>query len=328
MGKIRYHLNVCQGLYNDIQPYDQGMLDVGDGYSVYWEVCGNPKGKPVLVVHGGPGSGATAYWRRFFNPNRYRIILFDQRGCGRSIPHAGDTIEALNENTTAHLISDIEKIRVFFHIDKWMLFAGSWGTTLALAYAVSFPNHITELVMWAVVTTRKHEINWLTWTMGELFPKEFENLLSILPDTIEDGNIPLAYNRLLISPDPKIHIPASLSWCAWEDRIATFGKNEVVPSQRYQNDRFRLGFTRLVTHYFGHYAFLPDDFIISKIENLKNIPIIMVKGRLDIASPLGDVWNIHQSLPLSDLYLIEDAPHGGAESMHRILVGATDYFTK
>lgn len=327
MEKMKYSLNLCQGLYNDIQPYDQGLLEVGGGHSVYWETCGNPKGKPVLVVHGGPGSGATAYWRRFFDPKRYNIILFDQRGCGRSIPHAGDTIEALKENTTAHLISDIEKIRTLFHIEKWMIFAGSWGTTLALAYAVSFSEHITELVMWAVVTTQKHEIDWLTWTMGELFPHEFENLLSLLPDTIVDGNIPLEYNRLLMSPDPKIHIPASIAWCAWEDRIATLG-NMVVPSPRYQNDRFRLGFTRLVTHYFGHYAFLPDNFIIGKIENLRNIPIIMVRGRLDIASPLSSAWSIHQSLPLSDLYLIEDAGHGGAETMHLILVGATNYFTK
>ncbi len=322
-----YTLNLNQGLHDGILPYDQGMLDVGGGHSIYWEVCGNPQGKSVLVVHGGPGSGATSYWRQFFDPDRYRIILFDQRGCGRSIPHAGDTTQALKENTTMHLISDIEKIRALFNIDQWMLFAGSWGTTLALAYAVSLPNRVTELVMWAVVTTRKHEIDWLTWTMGELFPEEFENLLNFLPDIVSGGNIPLEYNRLLISSEPHIHMPASLSWCAWEDRIVTIG-NTVIPSSRYQNDRFRLGFTRLVTHYFGHYAFLPDDFITSNVASLKNIPIIMVRGRLDIASPLSVVWKIHQSLPLSDLYLIDEAGHGGAESMHQILVGATDFFAK
>jgi proline iminopeptidase len=240
--KMKYKLNLCQGLYNNIKPYNQGMLDVGDGHSIYWEACGNPKGKSVLVLHGGPGSGATNYWRQFFNPSVYQIILFDQRGCGRSIPHAGDTTDALKENTTAHLISDIEKIRTLFHIDKWMLFAGSWGTTLALAYAISFPNRVAELVMWAVVTTGKHEIDWLTWTMGDLFPEEFENLLNFLPKPIADGNIPLEFNRLLISPDPRIHLAASLAWCGWEDRITTLG-NTVVSSPRYQDNRFRLGFT-------------------------------------------------------------------------------------
>jgi proline iminopeptidase len=325
--KMIYTLNSCNGLYNNTQPYDHGMLNVGDGHSIYWETCGNPKGKPVLIVHGGPGSGATAYWRQFFDPKRYQIILFDQRGCGRSIPHAGDTIDALKENTTAHLISDIEKIRTHFNIDKWMLFAGSWGTTLSLAYAVSFPDLVTELILWAVVTTRKHEIDWLTWTMGELFPEEFKNLVDLLPEPVIDGNIPLSYNKLLVSPDPLIHVPASHAWCAWEDRITNLG-NTVISSPRYQNDRFRLGFTRLVTHYFGHYAFLPDDFILSKIENLRHLPIIMVRGRLDIASPLSIVWNIHQSLPLSDLYLIDEAGHGGAKAMHQILVGATDFFAK
>lgn len=322
-----YPLDLYQGVYENTQPYDQGMLDVGDGHSIYWEVCGNPKGKPVLVVHGGPGSGATAYWRQFFDPNRYRIILFDQRGCGRSIPHAADTIEALKENTTAHLISDIEKIRNLFNIDKWMLFAGSWGTTLTLAYAITFPTRVAEIVMWAVVTTRKHEIDWLTWTMGELFPEEFENLLNFLPELIADRNIPLGFNKLLMSPDPHVHLPASFAWCAWEDRITTLG-NTVVPKPKYQNDRFRLGFTRLVTHYFGNYAFLPDDYITGRIESLRHIPIIMVRGRLDISSPLSIIWNIHKALPLSDLYLVDEAGHGGAEAMHKILVGATNFFVK
>ncbi len=322
-----YTLQLDKGLYHDVQPHDQGMLDVGDGHFVYWEACGNPKGKPVLAVHGGPGSGATSYWRQFFDPNQYRIILFDQRGCGRSIPHAGDTTEALKENTTAHLISDMEKIRTMLNIDKWMLFAGSWGTTLALAYAVSFPSRVTELIMRAVVTTRKHEIDWLTWTMGELFPEEYQSLLNLLPCMAIRGNVPLGYNGLLMSQDPQIHIPASLAWCAWEDRIVTL-KNAVIPSPRYQNERFRLGFTRLVTHYFGHYSFLPDDFITGSITNLKHIPVIMVRGRLDIASPLSSAWSIHKALPLSDLYLIDEAGHGGAEAMHQILVGATEYFAQ
>lgn len=311
--------------YGDVRPYAAGRLEVGDGHWIYWETCGNPDGKPVLVVHGGPGSGATPYWRQFFNPELYRIILFDQRGCGRSQPNAGSTEKALLANTTKHLISDMEKIRTMLQVDKWMLFAGSWGSTLSLAYAVTHPNRVTELILWGVATTRKQEVDWLTWGMGHIFPQEFAELLSTAEGMMTDGNIPLAYNKLLTAPEPEIHMPASWAWCAWEDRIVNLG-NRVRPSERYLNDRFRLCFARLVTHYFGNYAFLPDDYISGNLLNIKDTPMVMVRGRLDISSQLSIAWALHKQHPLSDLYLVGNSGHGGAEEMHRVLVGATDYF--
>ncbi len=313
--------------FADARPFADGMMETGGIHRIYWETCGNPAGKPVLVLHGGPGSGATAYWRQFFDPARYFVILFDQRGCGRSTPHAGDTVEALAENTTAHLIGDIEGLRALFDIEKWMLFGGSWGSTLALSYAVSHPERVAEMILWAVVTTRSHEIQWFTHGMGQLFPQEFEAFTRPFPGIGPADNIPLLYNRLLTDPDPAVHMPASRAWCAWEDRVVTL-RNEAAPSARYGDDRFRLGFARLVTHYFGNYAFQADDFITGRIQNLAEIPLVMVRGRMDIASPLTVAWKIHRALPRSDLYVLDDAGHGGAEAMHQILLGAARYFSR
>lgn len=252
-------------------------------------------------------------------------MLFDQRGCGRSTPHAGDTVEALRENTTAHLIGDMERLRKLFHIDQWMLFGGSWGSTLSLSYAVTHPERITQMILWGVVTTRKQEVSWITHTMGQLFPQEFETFTAMLPGLVPEDNIPLLYNRLLTDPDPAVHMPASHAWCAWEDRVITL-QNNMTPSSRYADDRFRLGFTRLVTHYFGHFAFQSDDFIMGQLPRIERIPLIMVRGRMDISSPLANAWQIHRALPLSDLYVAENAGHGGADAMHQILLGAVEYF--
>ncbi len=320
-----YPVKFEKTLYRDIQPFDSGIVEVGDGHHIYWEMCGNQYGKPVLVVHGGPGSGATPYWRHFFNPNLYRIILFDQRGCGRSQPNAGSTETALFSNTTEYLISDMEKIRTELNVDKWMLFAGSWGTTLSLAYAITHPSRVTEMILWGVATTRRQEVDWFTWGMGHIFPKEFDTFLHPIKDILVDNNIPLAYNKVLTSSDPAVYIPASWAWCAWEDRLVSLG-NHINHSERYLDDHFRLCFTRLVTHYFGHYAFLDDNYIIGNLHKIKDIPLIMVRGRLDISSQLSIAWTIHKCHPLSDLYLIDNSGHGGSEYMHRILVGATEHF--
>ncbi|MDL2215630.1 prolyl aminopeptidase [Ruminococcaceae bacterium OttesenSCG-928-N02] len=322
-----YQLMTNNRLYPCTAPYNSGMLPVGDGHTIYWEACGNPAGKPVLILHGGPGSGAGAPWRRYFNPAVYKIILFDQRGCGRSTPHAGDTQQALHENTTWNLMKDIEKLRAFFKVDRWMLFAGSWGTTLAFAYAVSHPQCITQMVLWAPVTTRKEEVDWLTWGMGRIFPEEFDELLALLPGIAPGDNILLAYNKLLLCDDPAVQDRAALAWCAWEDRLVSLG-GEYPRSERYQDARFRLGFTRLVTHYFGHYAFLPDDYITGQLTQLQNTPLVMVRGRLDICAPLKNPWQIHKALPRSDLYVLDDEGHGGKDTMEDILVGAVAYFEK
>jgi len=233
----------------------------------------------------------------------------------------------LLDNNTKYLLTDMEKIRVNMNVDKWMLFAGSWGTTLSLAYAGTYPSRVTEMILWGVTTTRKQEIDWITWGMGHIFPKEFDEFLYLVKDKLVDNNIPLAYNKLLMSCDPTIYMPASRAWCSWEDRIVSLG-NHISPSSRYLDDKFRLCFTRLVTHYFGHYGFLDDNYIIRNLQNISDIPLIMVRGRLDISSQLSSAWTIYKQLPLSDLYLIDDSGHGGSKYMHQVLLGATEYFAE
>jgi proline iminopeptidase len=292
-----------------LTPHDSGLLDVGDGQSVHWEVCGNPAGKPALVVHGGPGSGATPWWTQFFDPARYRVVLFDQRGCGRSLPHASEPGIDLSVNTTAHLIADMEALRRMLGIERWLLLGGSWGSALSLAYAVEHPEQVSELVLWSVVTTRPYEVEWVTRTMGHLYPAEHEQLLSLLPASERDGNIAAAYHRLLMSPDPAVHDAAARAWCAWEDRLATLS-GPVQPSERYADPRFRLAFARLVTHYFGNAGFLDDDAILGRLGRLSGVPTVLVRGRLDVASPLSAAWAVARAMPWAELHVVEQDPHG------------------
>lgn len=312
-------------VYLGTEPYDSGLMPVGDGHQVYWEACGNPDGRPALVVHGGPGSGATPWWRQYFDPTRYRIVLFDQRGCGRSTPLAGDPCADLSTNTTQHLIGDMEQLRGLLGVERWLVFGGSWGSTLSLAYAVEHPERVSELVLWAVVTTRRYEVDWLTWTMGQVFPEEFEAFLSVLSEGERTGNLAAAYHRLLMSPDPVVHEPASRAWIAWEDRIATL-TGPIRASGRFEDARFRLGFTRLVTRYFANAGFLPDDGIVGRLARIKDIPAVLVRGRLDIAAPLSSARQLAGGLPHAKLHIVEGEGHGGAEQMDQILTHATDRF--
>lgn len=239
-------------VYPSTEPYDNGMLDVGQGHHVYWEVAGNPSGKPAVVLHGGPGSGASPWWRRFFDPERYRVVLLDQRGCGRSLPHAGDDLQALEHNTTADLIGDLEQLRRALGVERWLLFGASWGSTLGLAYAIAHPEHVSEMVFWAVVTTRARDIDWLTHTMGEIYPQEYDDLHAAAGGA---SNIPLALNELMRSSEPGVAESAARAWCTWEDRIATLS-GPVAPHPRAADVRLLLGWARIVTHYFVPHATL------------------------------------------------------------------------
>lgn len=305
------------------EPYETGTLVTGDGHEVHWEQSGNPGGTPLLVVHGGPGSGASSWWTQFCDPARYRVVLVDQRGAGRSRPHAGDSLTALRHNTTAHLVADFERLREQLGIDAWVLFGGSWGSTLSLAYAVTHPERVRALVLWAVVTTRRHEIEWLTHTMGQVYPAEFDALLAALPVDADPANVPLAMNRLLLDDDAEVADAAAGAWCAWEDRLATLS-GPVRRSPRYADPRFRLGFARLVTHYFGHHAFLPDDAITGHLDLLAETPAVLVRGRLDIASPLRVAHELARALPLAELHVVEGDPHGPGSEGEQILVDALD----
>jgi proline iminopeptidase len=309
------------------EPYDHGMLEVGDGHRVYWEVCGSPEGKPAVVVHGGPGSGATPWWRQFFDPARYRFVLFDQRGCGRSMPNAADDLAALEHNTTADLVADMERLRRHLSIERWLLFGASWGSTLGLAYAVEHPERVSELVLWAVVTTRAADVAWLTHTMGQVYPEEFDRLLAAVPQEQRGGNVPAALHQLLRSADPEVCDAAARAWCAWEDRIATLS-GPVQQSPRSLDPRLRLGFARLVTHYFGNHAFLADDAIVGRLERLRDIPAYLLRGRLDIASPLRAAYEIAGQLPLATWHVVESEAHGAGDDTTARLIAALDRFAR
>ena len=302
------------------------MLDVGDGHRVYWECCGVPDGKAAVVLHGGPGSGSTPIWRRFFDPKAYRVVLFDQRGCGRSTPHAGATTADLSANTTHHLIDDIEKLREHLGVERWLVFGGSWGSTLALAYAERFPERISELVLFAIVMSTAREVHWVTRDAGRFFPAEWSRFRAGVPAEARDGNLAEAYSTLLNCPDPDVRERAARDWCRWEDvhvRITPASR----PNPRYEDPVFRLAFARLVTHYWRHHAWLEDGSLLEQADRLAGIPGVLVHGRLDLSGPPDIAWRLSQAWPDSELILIELGGHGlDRPETIEALVGATDRF--
>jgi proline iminopeptidase len=313
-------------LYPETEPYDQGMLDVGDGQLVYWEVCGKPDGKPAVVLHGGPGSGAGAWWRRMFDPAAYRVVLFDQRGCGRSKPDAAEPEYDLSTNTTHHLIRDIEQLREHLDIDQWLIFGGSWGATLGLAYAQQHPGSVSEIVLWSVTNTTKREVEWLTRDMGRIFPEQWARFRDGVPADERDGDLAAAYSRLLHDPDPAVREKAARDWCDWEDtHVATHPNYK--PDPRYQDPDLRLRLARLVTHYWAHAGWLEDGVLVRQASKLAGIPGVLIHGRLDISSPADTAWNMAQAWPDAELVLVEQGGHGlGGPNMSDLAIGALDRF--
>ena len=250
-------------LYPSIEPYDHGMLDVGGGHLIYWEMCGNPDGKTALVLHGGPGSGSSATARRYFDPALYRIVLFDQRGAGRSTPHASTPGVDLSTNTTPHLLADIERLRQHLNIKDWLILGGSWGSTLALAYAQQHPQRVTALILNSIATTTPEEIDWITRGVGAFVPEQWERFRDGVPATERDGSLVAAYHRLLMHPDPAIHEKAARDWCDWEMAIVAIHPSH-KPNPRWERPKFRLGFARLVTHYWGHNGWLEPGALLGR----------------------------------------------------------------
>lgn len=314
------------GLYPPVEPYEHGMLDVGDGHRVYWEVCGNPRGKPAVVLHGGPGSGAGPFWRRLFDPEAYRVVLFDQRGCGRSTPDAADPLTSLAANTTPHLLADIELLRRRLGIGKWLVIGGSWGVTLALAYAERHPAHVSELVLFSVTSTTRREVEWVTRDMGRIFPEEWARFRDAVPEPERDGSLVDAYARMLADPDPAVRERAAREWCRWEDvHVSTHGG--YAPDPRYEDPRFRMRFARLVTHYWRHTGFLADGVLERDAGRLAGIPGVMVHGRMDISGPPDVAWRLSRVWPDAELVLIGDEGHGlSGDATTRAVLAATDRF--
>ena len=313
-------------LYPAIEPYDHGMLDVGDGNLVYWEVCGNPQGKPAVVLHGGPGSGCSTGGRRYFDPQADRIVLFDQRGCGRSTPHASDLRTDLSVNTTAHLLADLEQLRQSLDIDTWLLFGGSWGATLGLAYAERNPRRVTEMVLGGVTTTRRSEIDWLYRGVAPLFPAQWARFRAGVPPADRDGDLVAAYHRLLQDPDPAMHMQAAKAWCEWESALVSVDP-EATPDPGRLQPAFQLAFARLVTHYCCHNAWLEEGMLLRHASALAHIPGILVHGRLDLGSPLVTAWELAQAWPKSELVIVSGAGHSSTDpGMSAALITATDRF--
>lgn len=313
-------------LYPPIEPYAHGMLDVGDGNQVYWEACGNPQGKPALVLHGGPGSGCTPGMRRFFDPARYRIVLFDQRNCGRSTPHASDPATSLVANTTPHLLRDIEVLRSALGVERWLVFGMSWGSTLALAYAETHPERVSEMVLAAVTTTRASEIDWLYHGAGRFFPEQWAHFREGVPPAERDGNLVEAYARLLEHADPAVRERAAADWCAWEDAVVATTP-DAGPNPRYEDPNFRMAFARIVTHYFRYNAWLEDGQLLRDAGRLSRISGVLVHGRLDISSPIETAWRLAQAWLGSELVVVERSGHSSAEpGMAAAIVAATDGF--
>jgi proline iminopeptidase len=313
-------------LYPNIEPYDHGMLAVRDGNELYWEVCGNPRGKPAVVLHGGPGSGCSTGQRRYFDPAAYRIVLFDQRQCGRSTPHASDPATDLSTNTTEHLIADIERLREHLGIERWLVWGGSWGATLALAYAERHPQRVSEILLVAVTNTRHSEIEWLYYGAGAFFPEQWERFRDAVPEANRAGDLVEAYRRLLEDPDPAVRLKAANDWCDWEWALVSIDPG-AKPEPRRLTPEFRLAAARIITHYFSHDAWLEDGILLREAGKLAGIPGVMVHGRFDVGSPLITAWQMAKAWPDAELVVVNEAGHSASDpGMSESIVAALDRF--
>ncbi|MFG2588352.1 prolyl aminopeptidase [Streptomyces sp. NPDC048438] len=316
------------GKYPPIEPYDHGMLDVGDGNLVYWEVCGNPAGKPALVVHGGPGSGCGPGARQHFDPGLYRVVLLDQRNCGRSTPHASDPAADMRHNTTAHLIADMELLREHLGIGKWLLHGWSWGSTLILAYAEQHPERVSEIVIPAVTTTRRSEIDWLYRGAGQIFPEAWDRFRAGVPEAEGPGDLVAAYARRTESPDPEVRAKATADWCAWEDAVLSMETHSGPAPYSGRPGRDQLAFVRICAHYFSHAAWLEEGQLIRDAGRLAGIPGVLVHGRFDLGGPLITAWELAKAWPDADLTVIDDAGHTGGPATTRAVLAALDRFAR
>lgn len=313
-------------LYPPIEPYETGMLLVGDGHRVYWEQSGNPDGKPVVFLHGGPGAGTSAWHRRFFDPERYRIVLFDQRGCGRSTPHASEPDADLRYNTTWHLVADIELLRRNLGIDHWQVFGGSWGSALALAYAQTHPEAVTELVLRGIFTLRRHELEWFyEGGAASIFPDLWEDFIAPIP-VLERSHLIEAYCRRLTDPDPAVHGPAAVAWSRWEASTLTLRPDpDLVANMTEQSAA--TAFARIENHFFMHEGWFAEQQLIDGAHRLRDIPAVLVQGRYDVCTPIMTAWDLHRAWPEAELIVIDDAGHSASEpGIAAALVAATDRF--
>ncbi|HEY9548263.1 MAG TPA: prolyl aminopeptidase [Kiloniellaceae bacterium] len=311
---------LAQDLFAPIEPFSQGRLDLDGCHSMYWEVSGNPEGRPVVFLHGGPGAGAGPDHRRFFDPRHYRIVVFDQRGAGRSTP-----LGEVAENTTPHLIADMERLRNHLGIMRWQVFGGSWGSTLALAYAQAHPERVSALVLRGIFLGSAREIDWFLYGMGRLYPEHWRNFVAVIPEA-ERGDLMAAFEKRLNDPDPKVHLPAARAWSVYEGSCST-----LLPSPQtvaaFGEERHALGLSRIEAHYFRHGIFLQEDQLLQGVQRIRNIPATIVQGRFDIVCPIETADALHQAWPEADYLVVPDAGHSAMEpGIRRALVAATERY--
>ena len=313
-------------LYPPIEPYDTGELLVGDGNRVFYEQSGNPDGKPVVFLHGGPGGGTSPWHRRFFDPERYRIILLDQRGCGRSTPHASAPDADLRHNTTWHLVADIDLLRRNLGIDRWQVFGGSWGSALALAYAQTHPEAVTEIVLRGIFTLRRHELEWFyEGGAGAVFPDLWADFIAPIP-VLERSRMIEAYHRRLFDPDPAVHRPAGLAWTRWEASTLTLRPDPELVAAMTDPDT-AVAFARIENHYFVHDGWFREGQLIENARALRGIPAVIVQGRYDVCTPMMTAWDLHRAWPEADFVVVPDAGHAASEpGIATALRAATDRF--
>ncbi|HEY3873404.1 MAG TPA: prolyl aminopeptidase [Actinocrinis sp.] len=316
------------GLYPPIEPYEHGMLDVGDGNSIYWEVCGAPDGKPAVVVHGGPGSGCTPGHRRAFDPERYRVVVFDQRGCGRSRPHASDPATDMSVNTTEHLLADMELLREHLGIERWLLNGASWGSTLGLAYAERYPERVSEIVICAVTTTRRWEIDWLYHGLRRFFPEQWAEFRDGAPEAERDGDLTAAYARLMENPDPEVRGRAARAWHTWEDATISLEPKGYPGSFSDRSFVEMLSRARICAHYFSHAAWLEEGVLLENAGRLAGIPGTLIHGRLDIGSPLDTAWELTRVWTDPELIVLTDTGHSGSTEMTELKRRALDAYAE
>lgn len=309
-------------LYPEIKPYNSGMLKVSELHKIYFEECGNPNGEPVVFLHGGPGGGIRESYRRYFDPDKYRIILFDQRGCGKSLPFA-----ELQENTTWDLVEDIEKIRSHLSISKWAVFGGSWGSTLALAYSQTHPTSVSALFLRGIFMLRQKEIDWFYQEGASyIYPDAFEKYAEIIPET-ERSNFVIAYYKRLTSEDVETRSQAAKSWSLWEGSTSKLHQNPDMMKD-YSGDKFAEAFARIECHYFINKGFLEDENqLLKNVDKIRHIPAIIVQGRYDVVCPMQTSWELHKQWPEAKYVIVQDSGHSlSEEGITKELIQATDSF--
>jgi proline iminopeptidase len=309
-----------RSLYPELEPYDRGMLAVSPVHQLYYEQCGNPEGKPVVLLHGGPGAGCSPRMRRFHDPKRYRIVLFDQRGSGRSTPHA-----ELADNTTWDLVADTDRLRSHLGIERWQVFGGSWGSTLALAYAQKYPEHVTELVLRGIFMLRRWELEWFYQSgCSRLFPDAWQDYLAPIP-AVERADLMSAYHRRLTSDDAQVRLDAARAWSVWE-ASTSFLRQDPGFIEGHKADAFALAFARIECHYFVNGGFFEvEDQLLRDAHRLRDIPGTIVHGRYDVVCPLQNAWDLKQVWPQADLVICPGSGHSAFEAeITDALLAATD----